>query len=100
MKIKVFLKKRLYMKQPSLDQYHSKDSLWLIAQEEDCGFISSYAQDHPSREDIAESYLPYFAVRFRADRIPSSLKQKIELSMPNRIKYFDDQNYDMYPVLK
>ena len=84
----------------SLDQYHSKDSLWIIAQEKDCGFISSYAQDHPSREDIAESYLPYFAVRFRADRISSNLKQKIELSMPNRIKYFDDQNYDMYPVFK
>ena len=28
------------------------------------------------------------------------IKQKIDLSMPKRIKYFDDQSYDMYPVLK
>ena len=84
----------------SLDEYHSNDSSWLVAQKKDCGFISVYAQDHPSREDIAESYLPYFAVRFRPDRISSSLKEKIELSMPNRIKYFDDQNYNMYPIQK
>tara|TARA_B110000881_G_scaffold31268_1_gene23712 strand:+ start:1662 stop:2447 length:786 start_codon:yes stop_codon:yes gene_type:complete len=84
----------------SLDEYHSNDSLWFIAQEKDCGFISSYAQEHPDREDIAESYLLYFAVKFRSGRISSDLKKKIQLSMPNRIKYFDDQNYNMYPVLK
>ena len=32
-------------------------------------FISEYARDHPDREDIAESFLPYLAVRYRPERL-------------------------------
>ena len=82
----------------SLDAYHSTNSDWIKAQEQDCRFISNYAEEHPTREDIAESYLPYFAVRYRADRISTELKEKIESAIPNRIKYFDDQGFNMYPL--
>ena len=68
------------------------------AQENDCEFISDYARDNPIREDIAESYLPYLAVRYRSDRISESLKKTIEDAIPNRIKYFDEQNFNMYPI--
>ena len=82
----------------SLDSYHSKDSSWLSAQLKDCRFISTYAKDNPEREDIAESYLPYLAIRYRPERISKSLKEKIEKAIPNRIGYFDNKNFNMYPM--
>ena len=84
----------------SLDEYHALNSKWIQAQNEDCKFISDYAEEHPEREDISESYLPYFAVRYRSDRISNELKAKIESAIPNRIKYFDTQNFNMYPILE
>ena len=65
---------------------------------EDCIFISSYAENNPEREDIAESYLTYLAVRYRSDRISSELKMKIESTIPNRIKYFDNKKFNMHPI--
>ena len=84
----------------SLDAYHAENSLWLDAQNADCSFISSYAEEHPLREDIAESFLPYFAIRYRSDRISEELKISIESTISNRIEYFDNQNFNMYPVEK
>ena len=68
------------------------------AQNLDCEFISTYARNNQIREDIAESYLPYLAIRYRSDRISNDLKKKIEDAIPNRIKYFDDQEFNMYPI--
>ncbi len=82
----------------SLDAYHANDPDWLLAQRLDCNFISDYAKDHPLREDIAESYLPYLAVRYRSNRISPELKAKIETAIPNRIKYFDDKKFAMHPI--
>jgi hypothetical protein len=82
----------------SLDSYHAESIGWLEAQSKDCEFISSYARDNPMREDVAESYLPYFAIRYRSDRISEVLKKRIEDAIPNRIEYFDEQNIDMYPI--
>ncbi len=84
----------------SLDAEHSKSADWINAQEMDDNFISNYARDHPIREDIAESYLPYLAIRYRSDRISDSLKVKIEKTIPNRIRYFDNQKFKMYPIEK
>jgi len=82
----------------SLDAYHMESVGWLEAQSKDCDFISSYAKDYPMREDIAESYLPYFALRYRSDRISNFLKRIIENAIPNRIEYFDEHSIDMYPI--
>ncbi|MDP6169104.1 MAG: hypothetical protein QF780_03775 [Candidatus Marinimicrobia bacterium] len=82
----------------SLDSYHAKNADWLEAQSKDCIFISSYAEENPEREDIAESYLPYFAIRYRPERISQSLKEKIERAIPNRIRYFDEKNFNMHPL--
>jgi len=82
----------------SLDAGHSTSSGWISAQESDGNFISVYARDFPAREDIAESFLLYMAIRYRSDRITQSLEAKILETMPNRIKYFDDQNFNMYPI--
>ena len=82
----------------SLDAKHSASSGWVLAQESDGNFISTYARDNPTREDIAETFLLYMAIRYRPDRINKSLEDKILETIPNRIKYFDNQNFNMYPI--
>ena len=84
----------------SLDRTHSASKGWLAAQEKDGGFISGYAKSNPRREDIAESYLMYFAVRHKPHRIDDKLREKITKTMPNRIAYFDSLNLKMHPVIQ
>jgi len=76
----------------SLDSYHANAPGWLAAQQADNEFISTYARDYPSREDVAESFLLYYAYRFRRERISNSLAETIVNTIPNRIAYFDKQD--------
>lgn len=82
----------------SLDAYHARNKEWIAAQEKDPEFISGYAKHNPKREDVAESYLLYFALRYKPDRIDSKLKETITKTMPNRIAYFDSVEFNMHPV--
>ena len=79
----------------SLDSYHAKNYAWQEAQRKDNHFISGYAEENPMREDIAESFLAYIAANHRSDRISPELKLTILNTIPNRIKYFDNQNFDL-----
>jgi hypothetical protein len=81
----------------SLDAEHSTSSGWISAQASDGNFISTYASDNPGREDIAESFLLYMAIRYRSNKITQSLEKTILETIPNRITYFDNQNFNMYP---
>ena len=38
-------------------------------------------------------------VRYKKDRISEANYNKIIESIPNRLKYFDEQNYDVYPLV-
>lgn len=80
----------------SLDAHHAASPGWMEAQLADSTFISSYAQDYPDREDIAESFLPYVAIRYKEDRISEDLASTILETTPNRIAYFDSQALDLY----
>jgi len=82
----------------SLDPTHASAPGWLAAQAADGTFISTYARDFPNREDLAESFLPYLAVRYRSDRISSQLAALILKTIPNRIAYLDAQSFDMHPI--
>ena len=82
----------------SLDPVHANADAWLAAQAADDGFVSDYARDHPRREDIAESFGPFFALRYRQERISRSMAETIETTMPNRIEFFDRLELDMHPV--
>ncbi len=82
----------------SLDDAHAGSAGWLAAQRADPDFISTYAEENPTREDVAESFLPYLAVRYRSDRIPAELANTIWRTIPNRIAYFDAQNFAMFPI--
>lgn len=81
----------------SLDGAHASSAGWRAAQQADGGFISTYARDFPDREDMAESVLPYFAVRYRPDRLSTQQRESIEAAIPNRLRYFDDQGLDWMP---
>jgi hypothetical protein len=71
---------------------------WKAAQQADNNFVSVYARDNPEREDVAESYVAYVAVRYRAARISKADADKIVQAMPNRIAFFDAQQLPMHPI--
>ncbi len=82
----------------SLDSEHSNHKDWLEAQKQDEFYISQFALDNPGREDVAESFLTYFAVRYRRERISDALYEKIMTAIPHRIEYFDNIDLKAYPA--
>jgi hypothetical protein len=82
----------------SLDRPIAKAPGWVAAQKQDVEFISTYAGDNPTREDVAESFLPYLAVRQRRDRISNELATTIEATIPARMRYFDSLRLKMKPL--
>lgn len=83
----------------SLDAGHAATPGWLAAQAADPTFISTYARDNPDREDLAESFGPWFAVRYRQDRIPPSLAAEIQAAIPHRLQYLDALRLNLYPTV-
>ena len=81
----------------SLDGTHASAAEWRAARTRDGVFVSEYARDYPDREDIAESILPYFALRYRPDRLTDSDRAAIRAAIPNRLAYFEEQGLDMSP---
>ena len=72
---------------------------WNEAAKKDKEYISKYAKQYPQREDVAESIVPWIAVRYRLDRISNADAEIILKTIPNRLKFFDEQNFDMYPLI-
>jgi len=84
----------------SLDPGHENRPDWLAAQAADGVFVSDYARDYPTREDVAESILPYFGLRYRPDRLTEADRFAIAAAIPNRLLYFDGQGFDMSPYTR
>lgn len=82
----------------SLDGAHGAAPGWLEAQKKDPTFISTYAQDNPQREDIAETFLMYLAVTHRKSRITDKIEKDVLNAIPNRIEYLDRQTWDLHPL--
>lgn len=82
----------------SLDAQHARSEGWQEAQQKDVSFISTYARDNPSREDIAESFLLFLAFEHRRDRISDKLATTILDTMPHRLAYFRAQNLELHPI--
>lgn len=81
----------------SLDAYHAGSSGWLDSQAADDCFISTYARDFPTREDVAETFLLYVALRYKRDRISEDLRATILATIPNRVAYFDAVPLNLHP---
>jgi len=54
--------------------------------------------DHPNREDLAESFVAYYAIRLRQNRVSDEVEETILKTIPNRIAYFDE-HYDPSPPI-
>lgn len=81
----------------SLDDVHATSDGWIKAQGLDPTFISTYARDNPTREDLAETILPYLAITYRSNRISSDVKEQILRAIPNRIQYLDNLAWNLHP---
>ena len=81
----------------ALDRLHRDSPGWRAAQVADGSFISTYAQDNPVREDIAESFLIYLAVQHRPERLTPVVIGTFRRTIPNRLAYFDEQEFNMSP---
>ncbi|MBM3966763.1 MAG: hypothetical protein FJ308_17115 [Planctomycetes bacterium] len=84
----------------SLDGIHARSDRWRTAQSLDDGFISKYAKENPEREDVAETFLIYLALKHRRDRISDELAAMVSKTVPNRLAYFDGIEWDLYPMVK
>ncbi len=86
----------------TLNKWVISDPKWKAAQKADAAYISTYAKSNPQREDVAESFLAYFAARYVPSRISRTWKKKIFSTIPNRIAYFDTllSASDMKPFKK
>ncbi len=73
---------------------------WRTAVASDPGFISTYARDNPDREDVAESFLPYLALKIDPESdFAKSYGPAIRAQIGNRIAYFDSLNLDLSPAV-
>jgi len=81
----------------SLDSRIANTSSWISAQTTDPDFISTYARDNPNREDVAESCLLYYALRYSAERLAADTLTTISTTIANRILVLDSHNIN--PVL-
>ena len=81
----------------TLDRVHRYSPGWRAAQAADGVFISEYARDNPDIEDVAESFLAWFAVRYQPERLTTTEIISILRTIPNRLIYFDEQGFDMSP---
>jgi hypothetical protein len=82
----------------SLDSYHATAKRWLAAQKSDPEFISTYARDNPTREDVAETFLMWLAVRHRLERIDPAVAATIRKSIPARLRYLDRAKFNISPI--
>merc|ERR1712113_1037617 len=75
---------------------------WNEAVALDDNFISTYAQDYWWREDVAESLLPWLALKKFRSRLQTQDVTTIEQTIPNRLEFFDnkfkDSETDWYPI--
>lgn len=82
----------------SLDPKFRQNTDWLYSQTFDPAFISTYGRDHSGSEDIAESVLPYLAVRYKPERISAQMERTIANAIPNRIAFFDEVFTELHPM--
>jgi len=82
----------------SLDAAHASSPGWLNAQNNDPNFISTYAANNPTTEDISESFLTWIMVRQCTQRVSQQNFDSISLNIPNRLAYFDSQILNLLPL--
>jgi len=62
-------------------------------------YCTKYAKTNDF-EDFAESVVCWVAVRYKSDQLMKNDLEKIKEYIPNRLKFFDELNFNMYPIVK
>lgn len=81
-----------------MEQWVENTPGWLAAQTSDGEFISTYARDNPTSEDVAESFLMYLAVCCGQGRVPSNIVNTTRATIPARLRHFDSMLLDVGPL--
>ncbi|CAI8230082.1 MAG: Uncharacterised protein [SAR116 cluster bacterium] len=68
---------------------------WVNAAQKDGCYISSYAMENPFREDIAELFPFYVAIKYFPERISEQMRDNILSCNLNRILYLDTLDIDL-----
>jgi len=71
---------------------------WNTARNKDTLYISQYAYDNKDREDVAESFVPYLAAKYRKCRISADQAAEISSAIKNRMTFFDEKKLDLNPI--
>lgn len=78
----------------SLDYEIYQTKGWTQAVLNDDQFISTYAQDYPDREDLAEFLLLYIAIKYFPDRINVDTYNNLLSTSLNRVQFLDSLRLD------
>lgn len=73
---------------------HDMSPAWNAAQDADPTFISDYARQYPDREDVAETLIMWYALRYRSDRLDAATIAATEAAIPNRLAYLDALEFE------
>ena len=71
----------------ALDRLLSNDPDWKSNQKADGTFITRYAAQNPNKEDIAESALFAWTIKYHPGRLPANVETAVRKTMPNRLEY-------------
>lgn len=71
----------------ALDPILSRDPDWRSNQIADQTFITRYAARNPDKEDIAESALFVWTMKFHPGRLPARVETAVRQTIPNRLEY-------------
>lgn len=77
-------------------RYYTPD--WYAAASSDGEYISTSARDYPDREDHSETFLCWLAARYKQDRISSGDYTTITTTIPNRLQWYDNMNFELGPI--
>ena len=71
----------------TLDPVHATAENWIAAQLKDGRFLTSYAEQNPTREDLAETSIFAFAILFHPGRFPPVDTSDVLAAVPARVAY-------------
>lgn len=72
----------------TLEMTYRKNRDWLAAQKADTAFITQYAADNPSLEDLPEAALFAYTMIENPGRLPADVESWVQKHMPNRLAFF------------
>ena len=60
---------------------------WIAAQHADDAFVSDYAKSNPAREDFAETFVLFYGLDIKPNRLHVEDRKAIEALIPNRLAF-------------